>query len=77
MNSQTISVSILGDGNCLFRCLSYSIFSSQEYHYIIRLVIVEFIVDNWDNFKDFVCGEGIYDKIISNDVEYYDHLSQF
>ena len=34
---------ILGDGNCLFRALAKEITGSQEYHFEVRLAIVNFI----------------------------------
>lgn len=76
MNGQKILIPVIGDGSCLFRCLSYFIFSTQECHYIIRLIIVKFITDRWNNFKEFICGEGVYDIQISNEEDYYNHLSK-
>ena len=37
---------ILGDGNCLFRALSYLLFGSEEHHQQVRQTLVEFTVIN-------------------------------
>lgn len=56
----SICVKIEGDGNCLFRCFSYFLYNNQNYHRIIRLRIVEHIVDNWDKYKQLIIGNSDY-----------------
>lgn len=77
MNGQKMTIPVVGDGNCLFLDICLILFfSTQKSHYIIRLIIVKFIKDHLHNFEEFMCGEGVYDKQISNDVDYYNHLSK-
>ena len=44
---------IIGDGNCLFRCFSYIIFGTQERHFDMRLVLVEFMALNPSYFTAY------------------------
>lgn len=44
-------VSSLGDGNCLFRSLSYNLFHTQEYHYELRALLIRFENLNQAKFK--------------------------
>ncbi len=37
---------VLGDGNCLFRCFSYAVYGTEERHYKIRLLLVDFMLLN-------------------------------
>ena len=41
---------IVGDGNCLFRCLSYIIYGNEEKHLDIRLLLIEFMFLNQTSF---------------------------
>lgn len=50
-------------------------FSTQEVHYIIPLIVVQFIKDRWNNVKKCICGE-VCDRQISNDEHYYNPLSK-
>lgn len=36
-------VPMLGDGTCLFRALSYTLFGSKTYHFIVRDYLFEYI----------------------------------
>lgn len=47
---QTI-VSIKGNGSCLFRSLSYLIYSNEEKAFNIREEIINFVKNNWDEFS--------------------------
>lgn len=40
-------ISIIGDGACLFRALSFSIFNTQENAFDVRRRIVTFVTDKW------------------------------
>ena len=48
---------ILGDGNCFFRSLSYSIFHTQQHHLQVRKEIVEFISDHVHLFEALVISD--------------------
>ena len=68
---------ILGDGNCLFRALSYLIFWKEDYHQQMRKLLIEFIVLNCDTFckycKEHSLEEHVahmkYDTIWGTDIE--------
>lgn len=64
------TVSIVRDGNCLFRSLSYGIYDTQEHHQNIREEIVREVTNNWDTYKDFVCGDTAYDFTIESIDDY-------
>ena len=42
----------LGDGNCYFRCLSLHFFGIEDFHEKIRRIVVQFIIDNIDSFRN-------------------------
>ena len=42
---------IEGDGNCLFRCISYYIFGDENQHLKIRSLLVEFMENNPEYFS--------------------------
>lgn len=50
---------IVGDGNCFFRCLSFWITGTEDYHLVMRAKIVE--VNNFNIVK----------MLINNDNNYY------
>ena len=53
---------ILGDGNCLFRAMSKLTYYSEDWHSLVRSILVEFISLNKDVFKE-LCSEDINDHI--------------
>jgi len=67
-----------GDGNCLFRALSKSLFDDEEKHNKIRNEIADFIEQNQDHFGDFIDEEKFkfpeYVKNIRNDAVWGDNL---
>lgn len=77
-------VPIRGDGNCLFRSVSYCLFGTQENHREIRLQVVERVVNNWHRYKDFIIGDrsyGLeirvasdYERLMARDGEYAGHV---
>jgi hypothetical protein len=50
MLTPQIVVSIIGDGTCLFRSISFHLFNTQERCQVIRNTIVSYVSDNWNNF---------------------------
>lgn len=54
MTPHTI-VSIIGDGACLFRAISYCIYGDQLLAREMREQIVEHVVDNWEEFAVLSC----------------------
>lgn len=63
-------IPIRGDGNCLFRSVSYCIYGTQERHREIRIQVVDRIVDNWHRYKDFVVGDRSYGLDIDSARDY-------
>lgn len=68
-------VKIVGDGNCLFRCFAHFLYSDQTNHYKIRMVIVNFVVENWDYYENSIIGNPDYPSVV-NSISYYDYMSQ-
>lgn len=67
-------IEIEPDGNCLFRAISYALHGVQDNHADIRLQVVTNVIQNWDEFKDFIIGDESYGKSISNAPEYQEVL---
>lgn len=77
-------IPIRGDGNCLFRSVSYCVYGTQDRHREVRMRVVERVVDNWPRYKDFIIGDrsyGIYIRtgsdyrnLMSRDGEYAGHV---
>lgn len=68
-------LNVKGDGNCLFRCISYMLYDSEEYHVIIRNKIIDYAQDNGDNFlksSNLDCTLYEWSKKMSNFGEYGD-----
>lgn len=45
---------ILGDGNCFFRAVSYSLTNSEDFHNIVRTVVCQHMMENKDLFELFL-----------------------
>ena len=58
--------SVLGDGNCLFRALSFAIHQHQDMHHKLRIDITQMIKDNKQQFKPFIIGPVPIDRHIIN-----------
>ncbi|CAH2035570.1 unnamed protein product, partial [Iphiclides podalirius] len=69
-------VSIYGDGNCLFRSISYCLYKTQERHREIRLNVVNRIVYEWSRYKDFIIGDRSYGSKISCASDYKNLMSR-
>ena len=50
-------VKIIPDGNCLYRSISYFLFNNQEYYMNIKLLVIEWIENNYNIFKEFFWGD--------------------
>lgn len=63
-------INIKGDGNCLFRAISYLLYKTQRRHRTIRLQTASRIFDDWQFYKDFIpnCNSPEqYREILSKD----------
>ncbi|CAH2210063.1 jg16785 [Pararge aegeria aegeria] len=69
-------ISIRGDGNCLFRSVSYCLFGTQERHREIRLRVVDRVVNNWQRYKDFIIGDRSYGLAIRDASDYRNLMSR-
>jgi len=49
-----VNVKAVDDGNCLFRALSFQLFRTDSFHYLLRLLAVEHIIFEKDKFINFV-----------------------
>ncbi|XP_062611086.1 uncharacterized protein LOC134272924 [Saccostrea cucullata] len=49
-----IEKEIIGDGNCFFRAISFSLANSEDFHYVIRHAVCEHIMENKELFKPFL-----------------------
>ena len=48
-------IKMRGDGNCLFRAMSYAIFKTEMYyHELVRREIVNYLKNNWKTVKESV-----------------------
>ncbi|KYQ89468.1 hypothetical protein DLAC_10139 [Tieghemostelium lacteum] len=54
------------DGSCLFRCISESIYGTQNYHRNIRMLAVKYIKLNRDSFEPFACVNYTWDRYIDS-----------
>ena len=57
---------ILGDGNCLFRALSYLIFWEEDYHQQIRKLLMDHIALNCDIFRKYCSTELTLEEHVSH-----------
>ncbi|XP_072764043.1 uncharacterized protein [Anoplolepis gracilipes] len=62
---------IYGDGNCMFRAISYILWRNEEEHQSLRAMVVRHIRDNWREYGSFVMAEWN----ISDRQEYYDYMN--
>lgn len=68
-------ISIQGDGNCLFRSVSYCLFRTQRWHREIRLKVVDRIVKDWELYKHFIIGDNSYGVAVRDATDYYNIMS--
>ncbi|KAM9965837.1 hypothetical protein ACTFIR_006016 [Dictyostelium discoideum] len=52
------------DGSCLFRCVSESIFGTQNYHSRVRIQCIKYLELNRDLFEPFACIHNPWEKYI-------------
>ena len=57
---------VLGDGNCLFRAISFAVYHNQDMHTKVRIDISEIIRNNKQKFKPFITGSQSIDARVSN-----------
>ena len=51
-------IQIIGDGNCLFRAISYCVYNKeQKFFRIVRKTVVDHIVREWSKFCDYIVGQ--------------------
>ena len=70
------SIKIIGDGNCLFRCFSYFLYNSQNFHMKIRKSIVQNVANDWENKKLYIIGNEYYQTVL-NSEDYIELMSKY
>ncbi|XP_043470990.1 putative uncharacterized protein DDB_G0282133 [Leptopilina heterotoma] len=56
-----------GDGNCLFRSVSYALYDNEERHVEIRSEIVDHITENWAQMNEIINGYRVSAEVKSNE----------
>ncbi|KAK0093486.1 hypothetical protein PV326_013432 [Microctonus aethiopoides] len=67
-----IEIDIVGDGNCLFRAISFFLYNTQDKHALVRQTIVEYITKVWNKMSREIKIE----HEIFNVAEYRDKMSR-
>ncbi|XP_070512915.1 uncharacterized protein [Cardiocondyla obscurior] len=62
---------VFGDGNCVFRAISYILWQNEQEHQSLRIAVVEHIKNNWQEYSSFVMAEWN----IADSQKYYDYMS--
>ena len=57
-------VNIIGDGNCLFRALSFLLYRTQEAFFVVKRNLISFIGDRYEDFK--------YDLMVCHKIRFHD-----
>ena len=63
-------VKIIGDGNCLYRCISFFLLGNEEFYNDIKNYIIRWIDNNREKFEDFFGDTDISTKIEQANEEY-------
>ena len=66
MEQNRVKIKIIGDENCLFRCFAHYLYNDQNLHSKLRNKIVQNIVDNWQNYENFIVGNIYYKNVLKN-----------
>jgi len=66
---------IIGDGNCQFRAISYSLFKNEDYFIDIKKECISYILEHKEFFKDFVDNIDMYINKIGENNEWGDELT--
>lgn len=72
-NNDEITITTIGDGNCLFRCFSVFLYNNQNSHLIVRKEVVAHIVINWLIKKDHIIGNEYYPNVL-NEIDYQNYM---
>ena len=62
-------IKVIGDGNCLYRCISYFLLGNEQFYSDIKNEIISWIDKNLDLFKDFFGDDDINNKTKEELVE--------
>ena len=69
-------ITVLNDGNCLFRCFSYFLHDTEKFHMSIRLLIADNIVNKWLHYQPFIVGNTYYNNV-KNSSNYYNLMTRW
>ncbi|PHT96457.1 hypothetical protein BC332_34617 [Capsicum chinense] len=59
-----------GDGNCLFRAISFCVYASEDHHFEVKSRAVKEIVHNWNDYSPFIIGDRAYEHQIIDTSDY-------
>lgn len=74
-NWKNYVVKIKGDGNCLFRSLSYCLYRKESCFTFIRNVVVYHVIKKWQFYEDYVIGNGELNNVHSKE-DYEKYMSK-
>lgn len=67
---------IQGDGNCLFRSVSFGLYGTEDHHYALRELAVNHIQENLDDFRFYLYGENGLPMTDTETTRYLNNLRQ-
>ncbi len=70
---------VVGDGNCLFRCLSLVLFGVQDRHFDVRTCLVNLVNSNPSYFTNYCLPLTVCDHVrrMKNNFEWGSHVEIF
>lgn len=68
--TQIHEVNVLGDGNCLFRCISHVLYGDQKHHDIVRKNMIQYAKDNKQVFKHSANLDSSIERWIGRMINY-------
>lgn len=70
-------IKMKGDGNCLFRCLAMLVYGDQEKYQLMREKIVKYVVDGWNNKKEWIWPVNDTVSNVKNDFVLYKTAAEY
>ena len=67
---------IVGDGNCLYRAISFCLYGTEVYHSSLRKLAVDHIEQNVDDFRFYLCDDPSNSTLILEGQSYLASLRQ-
>ena len=68
-------VTVVGDGNCFYRCISYALEGTENFHSYYREIVYEELNENKKIYRDFINGDvDTYIERMRTDKEWADNI---